>query len=125
MTGAGVMRALAASFRGRRILWWLVAAVLAVQLIGNRTDAFAIGWAAATAAVLILLGLAVQYVELWTVRPAKSFLRLALASLTSGLLLVAMPLLLGAQFWVGLILWLGLSVAGLIWCLYYERTEPR
>jgi hypothetical protein len=124
MTGAGVMRALAASFRGRRILWWLAAAALAVQLIGNRADVFAIGWAAAAAAVLILLGFAVQYVELRTVRPVKSFLRLALASFSTGLLLIAMPLLLGAQFWVGLILWLGLSFAGLIWCLHYERTEP-
>src|SRR5690606_18459263 len=86
MTGAGVMRALAASFRGRRILWWLAAAALAVQLIGDGTDVFAIGWAAAAAAVLILLGFAVQYVELRTVRPVKSFLRLALASFSTGLL---------------------------------------
>lgn len=76
-------------------------------------------------AILIGLGVAAQYVERHSDRPAKNYLRVALGSVALGLALIAMPLLMGAGLAIGLILWVALAGGALAWAIYYERTEPR
>ncbi|MDO9367151.1 MAG: hypothetical protein Q7T68_01140 [Sphingopyxis sp.] len=75
-------------------------------------------------AALILFAIAIPYIEA-TERPLKNYLRTGLAVAIVGLALIGMPLIMGSGFLVGLILWIGLSVGGLIWVRFYERTEPR
>lgn len=117
MTGEGSM----ALTRLRQIASVLAAIFLIVQIVLRGVDLLML----ALIAALILMGLALQAIELKTVRPAKNYLRAALASAVLALLFVAMPLMLGANLWIGLILWAGVSVAGFAWAVHYERTEPR
>lgn len=72
-----------------------------------------------------LLGLAFEYVEHNTIRPGKSYWRTALGAIFLGLILLLMPLAMGAMMWIGWILWFALTGAALTWVIYYERTEPR
>ena len=99
---------------------WLAAAIwAALHFLRDGLDRWSIG----SIAVLILLGFAFQYVEK-TERPVKNYLRAALGAAMLALVLIVMPLLMGAAIWIGLILWTGLAGALLAWAIYYERTEP-
>jgi O-antigen/teichoic acid export membrane protein len=100
----------------------ILAAVLLAARVGSRGfDAFIL----VSAALLIAFGLALRYVERNTRRPRKNYLRWLLGAVALGLVLVVLPLSLGASLLVGSILWIGLSAAGLVWCVQYERTESR
>ncbi|WP_260581576.1 hypothetical protein [Sphingopyxis sp. PET50] len=110
----------------RLLLWlrWgalaLAAVLIAARVATHGLDRFIL----VSAALFVLVGLMFQYVERQTRRPLKTHLRWALASFALGLVLVLLPLALGADLLVGAILWAGLSAAGLVWSLHYERTEP-
>lgn len=98
---------------------WLAAAIFAaLHLLHNGIDPFSIG----SIIVLILFGFALQYVEK-TRRPLKNYLRVALGAAALALVLIGMPLRMGTQIWIGLILWVGLVGAMLAWVHFYERTE--
>ncbi len=75
-------------------------------------------------AVLILFAIAIPHVEA-TERPRRNYLRVGLGVAAFGLALIAMPVLMGAGLWIGLILWFGLSATLLAWVHFYEHTEPR
>ena len=98
----------------------LGAVLITARVVTHGLDLFIL----VTAALFLLAGFALQAIETRTVRPWKTHLRWALAAVALGLLLVVMPFALGANVIVGAILWVGLSAAGLVWALYYERTEP-
>jgi len=105
-----------------RLAAWTVAAIfLAAQLARYGIDLFVL----VSSALIVLIGLTLQHIEERADRPLKSYLRWSLASFALGLVLIALPLYLEANLVVGAILWLGLSFAGLLWCVQYERTEPR
>lgn len=100
---------------------WIVAAVfLCAQLARHGIDPFVL----VSAALLVLIGLGLEYIETRALRPRKTYLRWGLAALVLALVLMALPLYLGANLLVGAILWFGLSAAGLVLCVQYERTEP-
>lgn len=99
----------------------LAAVLIAARVASNGFDVFIL----VAAALLVAFGLALRHVERHTDRPLKNYLRWLLAAVTLGLVLVVLPLSLDADVLVGLILWIGLSVGGLIWVRFYERTEPR
>jgi len=107
--------------RWRNAVWLAAAVLFLLNFVQRGIDLFSI----ILTAIVVALGFAVEHVETQTRRPLKNYLRVALASFALGLVLVAMPLLMGAGIWIGLILWAGLSGAALFWCVYYERTEPR
>lgn len=105
-----------------RLAAWIVAAIfLAAQLARYGIDLFVL----VSSALVVLIGLTLQHIEERARQPLKSYLRWALASFALGLVLIALPLYLDANLFVGAILWLALSFAGLLWCVQYERTEPR
>ncbi|MBL8651896.1 MAG: hypothetical protein JNL35_16020 [Sphingopyxis sp.] len=111
--------------RGRNWLWLAVVLLAAVQLWRDPSDwAVRVFAMVASVSLLVLIVLAVQYVETRTQRPRKSYLRWAFAVAVLGLVLVAMPLALGAGISIGLMLWAGFAVVGLVWVYFYERTEP-
>jgi len=100
----------------------ILAAVLIAARVGTHGfDLFIL----VSAALLVVLLLALRHVERHTRRPRKNYLRWLIGAVALGLVLVALPLSLGASVLVGAILWIGLSAAGLIWCVQYERTESR
>ncbi len=78
---------------------------------------------AALIAVLIPFAIAIPFVEA-TERPRRNYLRVGLGVAALGLALIAMPVLMGAGLWIGLILWSSLSATLLAWVRFYERTEP-
>lgn len=98
----------------------LLAIMVAARVVTHGLDLFIV----VSAVLLAALGAALHYVERHTVRPRKNYWRWLVGAIALGLVLVLMPLVLGANLLVGLILWLGLSAAGLAWCIVYERTEP-
>lgn len=106
--------------RWRNVVWLTAAVLFLLNFVRRGTDLYSV----ALTAIVVALGFGIEYVETQTRRPLKNFLRVALASFAVGLVLVAMPLLMGAGIWIGLILWIGLSGAALFWCIHYERTEP-
>jgi O-antigen/teichoic acid export membrane protein len=97
----------------------LAAVLVSARVASHGFDVFIL----VTTALLVGLGLALRYVELHTRRPLKNYLRWLLAAVALGLVLIALPFALGANLLVGSILWIGLSAAGLVWCIQYERTE--
>ena len=97
----------------------LAAVLITARVASNGFDLFIL----ISAALLVVFGLALRHVERHTERPRKNYLRWLLAAMVLGLVLVVLPLSLGADVLVGLILWIGLSAAGLVWCVQYERTE--
>jgi hypothetical protein len=100
---------------------WLAATVLfLLNFLRQGIDLFSI----ALTAVIVALGFAVEQVEMQTRRPLRNFLRTLLASFALALVLIVMPVMMGAGLWIGLILWAALSGGGLAWCIFYERTEP-
>ncbi len=99
----------------------LAAVLITARVASNGFDVFIL----ISAVLLVALGLALRHVERHTHRPLKNYLRWLLGAVALGLVLVVLPLSLGADVLVGLILWLGLSAGGLIWVRFYERTEPR
>jgi type III secretory pathway component EscU len=99
----------------------LAAVLLTARVASNGFDVFIL----ISAALLVVFGLALRHVERNTERPRKNYLRWLLGAVALGLVLVVLPLSLGADVLVGLILWGGLSAGGLIWVRFYERTEPR
>ena len=110
-----------------RVLFWirwgallLGAALIAARVASHGLDLFLL----VSAASLAIVGLALHYVEERTQRPLTPHMRWALASVSVGLVLVVLPFVLAADVLIGLILWIGLSAAGLVWSIYYERTEP-
>ncbi|MDK2761137.1 MAG: hypothetical protein KYX64_07235 [Sphingopyxis sp.] len=109
----------------RRWLWVAAAILLAWQIYAGGGEATArIAAALGATALLVALGFAVQYVEQRTERPRRTYLRWAYAAAVLAIVLVAMPLAIGAGFIVGVMLWTGFSAAGLAWAISYERTEP-
>ena len=40
------------------------------------------------------------------------------------LLFIALPAYWHGIMWIGALLWVGFTAAGLAWCIQYERTEP-
>jgi hypothetical protein len=111
-----------------RMLFWirwgallLGAVLIAARVASHGLDLFIL----VSTALLAIVALALQYTERRTQRPLKTYLRWGLASFTLGLVLVVLPLLLAADIRIGLILWLGLAAAGLVWAIHYERSEPR
>jgi len=113
--------------QGTKVLFWirwgallLGAVLIAARVATHGLDLFLL----LSAASLAIVGLALHHVEERTRRPLKTHLRWALASVTLGLVLVVLPFILAADVLIGLILWVGLSAAGLVWAIYYERTEP-
>lgn len=100
---------------------WLAAVVLfLLNFLRLGIDFFSI----ALAAIVVALGFAIDHVETHSRRPLKNFLRVVLASFALALVLIVMPVMMGAGLWIGLILWTALSAAALVWCVHYERTEP-
>jgi hypothetical protein len=106
--------------RWRNAVWLAAVVLFLLNFIRHGIDLYSL----ALTAIAVAIGFAIEHVETQTRRPLKNYLRVALASFALGLVLVAMPLLMGAGIWIGLILWAGLSGAALFWCVYYERTEP-
>lgn len=116
MTGAGSMML-------TRVRWAvsaLAGILLVIQVVLQGVHPLLFGMIA----VLILIGFAAQAIETRTIRPTRNYLRAALASAVLALLFIAMPLMLGANLWIGLILWGGVTAAGFAWAIHYERTEP-
>ena len=107
--------------RWRNAVWLAAVVLFLLNFLHQGIDVFDI----VLTAIVVALGFVVEHVETRTQRPLKNYLRVALASFALGLVLVAMPLLMGAGIWIGLLLWTGLSGALLFWCIHYERTEPR
>lgn len=108
------------SMRWRYAVWLAATVLFLLNFFRQGVDFFSI----ALTAIIVALGLAVEHVETQTRRPLKNFLRVALASFALGLVLILMPVMMGAGLWIGLILWTALSGGALVWCIYYERTEP-
>ena len=108
-----------ASAYARYAIWLAAAIFAALHLLRNGIDPFSIG----SIVALILLGVALQYVES-TRRPRKNYLRAALGAAVLALVLIGMPLRMGTQISIGLILWVGLAGAILAWVHFYERSEP-
>ena len=49
----------------------------------------------------------------------------SIAHRVSGVLLfIALPAYWRGIMWIGTLLWVGFTAAGLAWCIQYERTEP-
>ncbi|NIJ38780.1 hypothetical protein FHR22_003504 [Sphingopyxis panaciterrae] len=107
--------------RWRHAVWLAAIVLFLLNFVRHGIDLSSI----VLTAIVVALGFAIEHVETQTRRPLKNYLRVALASFAVGLVLVAMPLLMGSGIWIGLILWSGLSSAALFWCIAYERTEPR
>ena len=105
---------------------WIAAVVLAgLQLWRDPTDAVArVLTIVGLVGLLVVVGFAAQHVETRTERPRKTYLRWALGVAVLGLAFVAMPLAIGAGIVIGLMLWTGFAAAGLVWAVYYERSEP-
>ncbi|WP_144036797.1 hypothetical protein [Sphingopyxis witflariensis] len=101
---------------------WICVVVAVAAFYSPRRDFDLLS--AASIAALILFAIALPHVEK-TPRPLKNYLRAGLGVAALALVLIAMPLLMGAELWLGLILWAGLSTALLAWVYFYERTEPR
>ncbi|QNQ08353.1 hypothetical protein [Sphingomonas alpina] len=78
----------------------------------------------ASAAVLFALGIAFWLVETRTLRPGRSFLRLTLGSAFLFFVLVVNVAIWGGDSVLAAILWIGIVVAGVVWTMHYERTEP-
>ena len=73
-----------------------------------------------SALTLLVVGALGWVVETRTVRPARSYLRLLLASAALLLLFVTV-----AEAWVlAVVTWSFMTGLGLVWTIYYERTEP-
>jgi hypothetical protein len=77
-----------------------------------------------SAIVLFAFGVAGWLVETRTVRPRRSFFRLSLGSALLFLFLVIDVGLWGGNAVLGAITWFVIAVLGLVWTIYYERTEP-
>ena len=102
-------------------LWLAAALLLGIQLLHRQIGLFVPLFALA----LILLAFAIQHVEQNMRRPAKNYLRVAIASAAGALLFIALPAYWQGSLWIGALLWVGFSAGGLAWCIHYERTEPR
>lgn len=74
--------------------------------------------------VWVICGVALLLIETRTVRPWRNYARLGWASSLVGFFCVVTPARDGLPV-LGLIAWAGVTLLGLIWCLYYEATEPR
>jgi hypothetical protein len=73
-----------------------------------------------SALILLVVGALGWVVETRTVRPVRSYFRLLLASATILVLFVTV-----AEAWVlAVVAWLCMTGLGLVWTIYYERTEP-
>jgi hypothetical protein len=107
----------------RWIRWGSLLLAAALVATRNGTHGF-VQFILMLAASWAIIGFALYYIEKSTKRPVKTYLRWGLASFTLGLLLVVLPFASGADVLTGLILWLGFSAAGLVWTVYYERSEP-
>ncbi|WP_447758047.1 hypothetical protein [Sphingopyxis fribergensis] len=118
MTAGGAPRPRA--MRWRYAVWLAASVLFLLNFLRHGIDLFSI----ALTAIVVALGFAIEYVEMQTRRPQRNFLRVALASFALALVLIVMPLMMGAGLWIGLILWTALSGGALFWCFYYERTEP-
>lgn len=118
MTAGGAPRP--RSIRWRYAVWLAATVLFLLNFLRHGIDLFSI----ALTAILVALGLAVERVEMETQRPLRNFLRVALVSFALGLVLILMPVMMGAGLWIGLILWAALSGGALVWCVHYERTEP-
>lgn len=57
-------------------------------------------------------------------RPAQTYAYLAWFSSMVAAAFVAMPVASHADPTMGAIAWAGVTLLGLIWCIYYERTAP-
>lgn len=106
--------------RWRYAIWLAATVLFLLNFLRHGIDFFSI----ALTMIVVALGFAVDRVEQNTRRPLRNFLRVALASFALALVLIVMPVMMGAGLWIGLILWTALSGAALVWCVYYERTEP-
>ena len=49
---------------------------------------------------------------------------MGIASAAAALLFIALPAYWHGIMWIGALLWVGFTAAGLAWCIQYERTEP-
>jgi hypothetical protein len=72
---------------------------------------------------LVVVGLA-MWPALKLNRPRLTYYLLAVLSCAIGCLFVVFPALSGAGSLIGIIAWAGVTALGLVWCIYYERTEP-
>lgn len=101
-------------------MWF--ALLLAVPIL--MTDAgFALGLL--ITAILIATGIALWWIETRATRGNRNYLRCALAIFLGAWVLVGLPLRLGINPLVGVLLWAGMAAALLAWVYFYERTEPR
>ncbi len=104
-----------------RIAIWACAILLfAIQFVHHEIGLFL----PAMALALVLLAAAIQHVETRLRRPAKSYARVGIASAAAALLFIALPAYWHGIMWIGALLWVGFTAAGLAWCIQYERTEP-
>lgn len=104
-----------------RIAIWACAILLfAIQFVHHEIGLFL----PAMALALVLIAAAIQHVETRLQRPAKSYARVAIASAAAALLFIALPAYWHGIMWIGALLWVGFTAAGLAWCIQYERTEP-
>lgn len=108
------------SMRWRYAVWLAATVLFLLNFFRQGIDFFSI----ALTAIIVALGFAIEHVETQTRRPLKNFLRVTLASCALAIVLILMPVMMGTGLWIGLILWAALSGGALVWCVYYERTEP-
>ena len=108
------------SMRWRYAVWLAATVLFLLNFFRRGIDLFSV----ALTAIIVALSFAIEQVETRTRRPLRNFLRVALASFALALVLILMPVMMGAGLWIGLILWAALSGGALVWCVYYERTEP-
>lgn len=77
-----------------------------------------------SALLLLTFGLLTWRVETQARRPRRSFYRLALVSgLLFSFLVVGSATGFGSLV-IGSLIWFAITILGLIWTIYYERTEP-
>lgn len=101
----------------------IVAGVVLALCIG--VSVFQDGVSASTV-VLVSLGAiwgsSAHLIDARLSRPAKTYAYLALASSIAAALFIGVPAWDHDNPTIGIIGWAGVTILGLIWCIYYERT---
>ena len=81
-------------------------------------------WSGISVGILALMLLGLHLVTRLQ-KPLGTYLLLGIASAMAGLLLIVTPVMAGSSPLFGAITWAVVTLLGVIWVVYYERTEPR
>lgn len=75
-------------------------------------------------AILMAVGTSALMLAYGARRPRQTYYLLATLSGLTAWLFVGHPALGGAVSLIRIMAWAGVTALGLVWCIYYERTEP-